>query len=199
MARERKNTLVRQKEILSAARKLIVQYGSEHVTVRRISKGIGVSEGAIYRHFKSKRDVLSFLVDDIEDTLLKDIEKNYAAGRNTLEILQKVAKGHISAIEQRKGVSFQVIAEIVSFGDKRLNKKMYDVINKYIDHIRGILAEGVETGVIRQDIDLEAAATLFFGMTQGLVNTWALSNYSFKLEEKYAHIWGAFREAVIKR
>lgn len=198
MAREHKNTLVRQREILSAARKLIVKYGSEHVTVRRIAKETGVSEGAIYRHFKSKKDVLSFLVDDIENTLIKDVEKNYNTGRDTCEALGKIARGHISAIEQRKGVSFQVIAEIVSFGDKRLNKKVYDVISKYTSRIKEILAQGVNEGTIRQDIDLEAAATLFFGMTQGLVNTWALSNYSFKLENRYTSMWNVFRESIIK-
>jgi len=51
---KRKETAVRQKEIISAARKLIVKYGSEHVTVKRMANEIGVSEAAIYRHFKSK-------------------------------------------------------------------------------------------------------------------------------------------------
>jgi len=194
-----KNTEVRRRQIISAARKLIVKYGSEHVTVRRMAKEIGVSEGAIYRHFKSKRDVLSFLVDDIENTLIADIDKNYAAGVSALETLERIISDHMSSIEQRKGVSFQVIAEIISLGDKRLNKKIYDVINRYIGRIKDILSEGVKAGAIRQDIDLDATATLFFGMTQGLVNVWALSNYSFNLEQRYASIWSVFREVVIQR
>src|SRR4030042_1716309 len=108
MVQEHKNTLVRQREIISAARKLIVKYGSEHVTVRRMAKEIGVSEGAIYRHFKSKRAVPSFLVEDIESTLLADIEENYKAKVNMLEILEKIIERHISAVEQRRGVTFQV-------------------------------------------------------------------------------------------
>jgi AcrR family transcriptional regulator len=199
MVQERRDTQVRRRQIISAARKLIVKYGSEHVTVRRMAKEIGVSEGAIYRHFKSKRDVLSFLVDDIENTLIADIDKNYVAGVSALETLERVISDHMSSIAQRKGMSFQVIAEIISLGDKRLNKKVYDVINKYIGRIRDILSEGVKTGAIRQDIDLDATATLFFGMTQGLVNVWALSNYSFNLEQRYASIWNIFREIIIKR
>ena len=198
MSNGREKTVVRQRQIVSAAMKLIVKHGSEHLTVRRMAKEIGVSEGAIYRHFKSKRDVLSFLVDDIENTLIADIDKNYAAGVGTLETLERVISDHMSSIEQRKGVSFQVIAEIISLGDKRLNKKIYDVINRYIGRIREILSEGVKAGAIRQDIDLDATATLFFGMIQGLVNIWALSNYSFDLEQKYASIWSVFCEAVIK-
>ena len=200
MVETRRDTSVRRQQIVSAARKLIVKYGSEHVTVRRIAKEIGVSEGAIYRHFKSKRDILSFLVDEIEDILMGGITSVCAnAGElNSVEILQKIMQEHISSVEQRYGISFQVIAEIISFGDKKLNKKMYDVIDEYLARLSVILADGVKTGVIKQNIDLWAVATLFFGTIQGLVNLWALSNYSFNLEERYTPIFALLRETIIK-
>jgi AcrR family transcriptional regulator len=199
MTERRQKTDVRQRQIVSAARRLIVKYGSEHVTVRRVAKEIGVSEGAIYRHFKSKRDVLSLLIDDVENTLIGDIEDSYKPGTSVLDTLEKVILSDVSSIEQRKGVSFQVIAEIVSLGDKRLSTKAYDVISEYIERIRGILSEGVKSGVVRQDIDLDAAATLLFSIIQGLVNIWALSRYSFNLEQRYLPLWNLFRDSIIKR
>jgi AcrR family transcriptional regulator len=195
---KRKDTLVRQKEIVSAARKLIVRHGSEHVTVKKMAKEIGVTEGAIYRHFTSKRDILSLLVEDVERTLLDDVEKNYSNELSSLEILSGIILQHMSTIEQKKGVAFQVIAEIISLGDKRLNKKIYSAINKYIERIREILAEGMKNGAIRPDVDPGAAARLFFGMTQGLVNIWALSQYSFELENEYKPLWEVFIKAVAK-
>ncbi|MCR4392905.1 MAG: TetR/AcrR family transcriptional regulator [Dehalococcoidales bacterium] len=193
---KRKETAVRQKEIISAARKLIVKYGSEHVTVKRMANEIGVSEAAIYRHFKSKNEILSFLIEDVEKTLIEDIETNYSGELNSLEILEKIILSHISAIEQRKGVTFQVIAEIISLGDKKLNKKVYDAITRYISRIREILVEGIKTGVIKPDIEPEAAARLFFGITQGLVNLWALSQYTFDLEQEYRAMWNIFLQAI---
>jgi len=190
------NTRVRQKQIVEAARKLIIRYGSEHVTVRRIAREVGFSEGAIYRHFKSKKDILSLLADHIEDNLLDDITRSGIAGRTPLETLDLVLRGHISAVEQRRGVSFQVIAEIVSLGDRKLNRKMSETIGKYIGHIKGILQEGVRVKQVRDDVDLDAAATLLFGMIQGLVNIWALNGYSFNPQERYAPLWEVFREAV---
>jgi AcrR family transcriptional regulator len=199
MVTQRENTQVRQKQIVSAARKLIVRYGSEHVTVRRMAKEIGVSEGAIYRHFKSKSDIISFLIEDIEDTLIRDIDKNFTGKPNTMETLESIMADHISSIEQRKGITFQVIAEIISLGDKKLNKKISGVIDRYIERIEGILAEGVKEGIIRPDADLNAAAVLFFGMTQGLVNLWALSQYDFNLQERYKSIWNVFCQSISLR
>lgn len=198
MVTQRENTSVRQKQIVSAARKLIVRYGSEHVTVRRMAKEIGVSEGAIYRHFRSKSDILAFLVDDIESALIGDIERNHTGDVDSVRALENIMVDHISSIEQRKGVSFQVIAEIVSLGDKKLNKQIYAVIDKYLDRIKAILEDGVKGGVIRPEVDPDAAAMLFFGMTQGLVNIWALSQYNFNLQLKYKDIWDIFRESIAR-
>ena len=199
MVRKRSSTLVRRKQIINAAAKLIVKYGSEHVTIKRIAKEIGTSESAIYRHFKSKKDILSLLVDDIENTLLSEVELNPAESPYTLETLERVFTDHMSSIVLRRGISFQVIAEIISFGDQKLNRKVCDVVNKYTGRIRDILSEGVKTGAIRQDIDLEAMSVIFFGMTQGLVNIWTLSQYSFDLKQKYAALWSVFREVVSRR
>ena len=193
---KRKDTLVRQKEIVSAARKIIVRYGSEHVTVRRIAKEIGITEGAVYRHFSSKRDVLVFLIDDVEATLIEDINRHYPGQDGVFNALEKTLLDHMSSIEQRRGVTFQVMAEIISLGDKKLNSRLYGVINNYIDHIKRILSDGVAAGTVRPDVDVEAAAKLFFGMTQGIVNLWALSQYSFNLEKDYQPVWALFRKSV---
>ena len=199
MVTQHESTRVRRQQIISAARSLIVKYGSEHVTVRRMANEIGVSEGAIYRHFKSKRDILSFLVDDIEGTLLGDIGKNATGKVGSLESLEKILISHISSIEQKKGVSFQVIAEIVSLGDKKLNKKIYSVINKYILRIKEILARGITEGIIQPELDLDAASTMFFNMIQGLVDIWALSQYSFKLRDRYKPLWDFYLRSIVKQ
>ncbi len=191
-----KNTEVRQKEIIAAVRKLIIRHGAEHVTIRRIAQSVGLSEGAIYRHFKSKKDILSFLADDVEHTLLEDLTSGSALASTPLEALDSILRSHLSAIEHRRGVSFQVIAEIISYGDKGLNKKLSNSIDKYVDCLTEILSRGVKSGEVRDDIDLKATAFIIFGAIQGLVTTWALSNYSFDPREKYAAIWNVFREAV---
>jgi AcrR family transcriptional regulator len=197
MITQRESTHVRRKQIIAAARKLIVKYGSEHVTVRRMADEIGVTEGAIYRHFRCKSDILSFLIDDIEETLIGDIKKTDKQDLATSVILEKIMIDHISAIQQRKGVSFQVIAEIISLGDKKLNKKIYGVIEKYIGLIKGILDAGAEKGYIRKGADLDSAALLFFSMTQGLVNLWALSHYEFDLRAKYKSLWLIYCQSVL--
>jgi AcrR family transcriptional regulator len=198
MSRKYKSTQIRQQQIVDATQKIIVKYGSEHVTIKRIAKEVGISEAAIYRHFRSKRDILSLMVDNIENTLISDIKIKSTDESLTFETLDRVFKHHIYQVIQRKGVSFQVIAEIISLGDRKLNRKILAVINNYATCVKNVLEEGMKAGILRQDIDLEGAADLYFGMIQGLVNTWALSQYSYDLEKKYMSVWRIFIDSIVK-
>jgi AcrR family transcriptional regulator len=193
----RKSSLLRRKQIIETLRKLIFRYGSEHVSVRRIAKEVGISEGAIYKHFKSKKEILSFLVDYIEESLISDIQ-NRDPGNNILQHLENVLENHLSSLEQRRGISFLVIAEIISLGDKKLNRKIFGVLTQYISRIKELLVKGAEAGEVGQDINLDMAATMFFGMTQGLVTIWALSDYSFSVEKRYASLWDALCKGIKK-
>ena len=198
IVRKRQSTVLRRKQIIETLRKIIIKYGSEHVTVRKLAKEIGVSGGAIYRHFKSKREVLVFLVDYIEENLIGDIEKAYPI-KNSLELLEKISRDLLSSIEQKKGVSFLVIAEIISLGDKRLNRRISEVLNGFLDHIKQIILEGIKAGEIRKDIDVDMAAMTFFGMLQGLVTIWSLSGFPSTLEIKNESMWNLFQEAIKNR
>ena len=200
MVQKREHTEVRQQQIVDAAGILIFKYGSEHLTVKRIAAEVGISEAAIYRHFKSKKSILSFLLTHIEEVLLSDISpKTLASETVTLDIIEKIIRTHFSTIGMRKGISFQVIAEIISLGDRGLNKQASQTIDKYISRLKELLTDGVRDGAVRQDIDLQAAATLLFALIQGLVNIWSLSTGSFKLVDKFTSLWAVYREAVARR
>jgi len=196
MIQRHKTTAVRKDQIVNAAKRLIIKHGSENLTVRAIAHEVGLSEGALYRHFKSKRDILSLLADTIETDLLGDIKVSNVGGESYSKILDSILRGHLSAIKQRQGISFQVIAMCISFGDKKLNQRLSEIIGRYINEIKSLLRGGVESGELRENLDLDGTALLFFGMVQGLVNIWALSNYEFNLEESYEASWNTLKECI---
>ncbi len=193
------NDISRPQQIVNAARKLIVKYGSGYVTIRKIAKEVGVTEGAIYRHFPSKKSIMSLMADHIAGDLLGDISKARDVARTRLETLDLTMKNHLSAIEQRRGLSFQVIAEIITQSDKQLNKKVAKIIDSYIGALQDLLSQGVDFGEIRDDVDLHRAAQLLFGMIQGLVTVWTLNNQNFNLVERYEELWKLFLCVITER
>ena len=190
------NTAVRRAQIADAAGRLIVRYGSEHITVRRIADEIGITEGAIYRHFKSKRDILFLMTDMAEDNLLEDLSNLDMENAQSLDILHDAYQRTVRRIVSRKGFYFQLIAEIISFGDKKLNDKAFGFIVKYTSRIKDIIKAGVQSDELEKNLDADTAATMYFSMIQGLVYIWTLSNYSFKLETKAEAFWRQYLRSI---
>jgi hypothetical protein len=91
-------------------------------------------------------------------------------------------------------MTFLVLAEIISFGDKKLNKQLAANIDRYLLRLKDLLFN--VSGAVRKDIDLGNAALLLFGMIQGLVTVWALNNFRFDLMEKYSSLWDVFRHGL---
>ena len=197
MAQQHQSTEIRRRQIIDAARQLIIRHGSENVTIKGISGEVGLSEAAIYRHFKNKRDILLLLADDIGDVLLNDIELSITRRGTVVEKLNRVSLRQISAIAQRRGISFLVIAEIISFGDVELNARMAAGIAAYITRLQTLFEEGVINNELRKDLDPQAAALLMFGMIQGVVNLWALNNFGFDLKRRYNPVWANFRQGIL--
>ena len=85
----------------------------------------------------------------IEEVLLKDISPESAGDAPmTLDTIEKIVRNHFSSIGMRKGISFQVIAEIISLGDRKLNKQASQTVEKYISRLRELLSDGVRDGAV---------------------------------------------------
>jgi AcrR family transcriptional regulator len=171
----------KQIKIVESARRIISLKGIEKLTIHEMAKDLGVTDGALYRHFKSKKEIISFLIADIEKTLLDTIGKAAGSNNDSGQKLKNILASHLSYAEQRKGVSFIIINETLSFNDKELRRKMFGVIHKYLGTIKAILAEGIKQGDFRKELDLSSASVAFFGMVQSMVTLWALGGFEHPL------------------
>ena len=189
---------IRRQEIVNAARKIISSRGIENLTVRKIADELRVTDGSLYRHFKSKKEIISILIDDIEKTLLITIEEAAKESAKPLRKLSDIFISHLSYAEQRKGITFIVINETLNLKDKSLRRKMFGVINKYLKRIKAILAEGVDSGIFRKDLDITTASIAFFGMVQSIVTIWALSGSKHSLrKDRLDELFSVYTKGVI--
>jgi len=144
-----------------------------------------VTNGALYRHFKSKNEIIGLLIDDIEETLLTTIQEAANRYADPLQKLESIFLSHLSYAEQIKGTSFIVINQVSGLKDEHLKTKMFRVFNKYLITIKGIVDQGVETGIFRKDLDSTSASIVFFGSIQSMVTLWCLSGYKLSLKKSY--------------
>lgn len=192
MVQTRESSEFRQRQIVEAARRIIATKGTDALTVREIANEVGISDGNIYRHFKTKRDILLLLIEDIERTLLEAIGQAAQDKREPVESLKNVLKAHLSYVEQRRGISLIVISETLRSTDRELRKRMFKVVDEYLGQIEGLLAQGQRSGQVRQDLDLETAALTFFALIHVTVIMWALSDSAVSLSKRYRSLWESY-------
>lgn len=187
----------KQKEIVESVRRIISAKGIESLTIHQIAKDLGVTDGALYRHFKSKNEIIGLLIEDIEGTLLDTIKTAAGKINNPINKLENILSSHLSYAEQRKGVSFIVINETLNLQDRNLKRRMLKVIHAYLKEIKAILIDGAGAGKIRKDIDFVSASIAFFGMVQSMVALWALSGFRYSLKKRYLKLFDIYKKGVI--
>jgi len=190
----------RQRTIVDLARKIILADGMESLTTRRLAKDLGVTDGALYRHFKSKKEIISLLVDDIQVTLLSLINSASEKEDKPLRKLESIFFSHLSYAEQRKGTTFIVINEILNIKDNKLRNKMLEAINQYLKTVEKILVEGMKANDFKGDIDPACASIMFFGAVQSMITLWGLSGYKFSLRrDRLKKMFNIYKSGILRK
>jgi len=166
------------------------------VTIHDIAGEIGVTEAAIYRHFSSKRAIYSLLLERWEESLLSTVRGEQYDSLPALENLERAFWALLSEVQSHQALSFIVIETIAFEGMRGLSTQVAAVITDYLEAIQGILDRGVNEGVVRPDVNLDAAATTFFGMIQSTATLWALNDYDSPLAVQGAKMWEIFKRGV---
>jgi AcrR family transcriptional regulator len=86
--REVKQPEVRKAEIVESAKNLFLQKGYLHVTTQDIVDDLRISRGLLYYHFKSKEDILKYIIE--AETLKTEIQLKKITYSKALSAVEKV-------------------------------------------------------------------------------------------------------------
>lgn len=88
----------RKQEIVKAARRLFQIKEYDKTTMQDVIESVGIAKGTIYHYFKSKKDLLEAVIDDIVEENLSSMQKVVnAAERTALQKFHKLLEiGNIS-------------------------------------------------------------------------------------------------------
>ena len=92
--RQRLSAEERQEEIVKVAVDLAAERGVDEVTTKDMADAMGLTQGAIFRHFATKNDIWFAVMQWIRGRLMKVIEKASAEGVNPLDSLERMFFAH---------------------------------------------------------------------------------------------------------
>ena len=190
------NTEVRREQIIEAAMNLIASRGLKGLNVAGIADRIGLVPSAIYRHFKSKDDVLDMILDFIQEKLLTNIRITCKETSEPMDRLQRILKRHVETLRENQAIPRVLFTEDVFTGNPKRRNRVYEIINGYLDGLDEIIRDGQRKGQIRSDIDSETVALMLLGMIQPGAILWFLSDGKFDISKQSEKNWNVFREVI---
>lgn len=191
----RKSTVIRRQQIVDIIRNIISSKGIEHVTISEIAGKMGTTKGAIYRHFKNKRDILSLLIDNIEETLMEALDKAMAE-KDPIQNLKNILLAQLVLAKNRRKTSFVVIMGAMQFSDPFIRKKILKLIQKYLTRIEGLLLNAIELGILNKDIDAKTSAIVFMGLIQSTITVWSYKNFNFVPQKIHEQLWNIYSKGI---
>ena len=190
------NTEVRREQIIEAAMNLIASRGLKGLNVAGIANRIGLVPSAIYRHFKSKDDVLDMILDFIQEKLLTNIGITCKETSEPMDRLQRILKRHVETLRENQAIPRVLFTEDVFTGNPKRRNRVYEIINGYLDGLDEIIRDGQRKGQIRSDIDSKTVALMLLGMIQPGAILWFLSDGKFDISKQSEKNWNVFREVI---
>lgn len=175
------DTSLRKQEIVEVAISLISERGMTDLTMKRIASAIGVSEPALYRHFSSKVEILSGVVDEMVRARSASFAEARANGRDPVHILLAFFEAHAGLFMRRPAMTAILFSEDLFKNNDSLSARVAALMAETQRDIRGVIEEGKTNGLFRPDLDGETASLLLVGGFRLLVVAWRMEGAAFDL------------------
>lgn len=164
--RKRQKAATRER-ILQAAKQLFAEHGYEAATMQKIAQASGLSTGNVFVHFPSKADVLATLMHEDIAALDQLIAKQVPRRGTVRNRLLKVFGVFLDYVVPTERLLRTLVAYSWSW-DEHWEARFEGSIAIRKKQIQTILEDGIRSGEIRADADVEAVGICIFGIAETL-------------------------------
>lgn len=166
MGHLRRSSTKRRAELTDAALHIIATRGVVALSTRSLAERVGLTGGAIFRHFASLDDLLDAVVTRVEEVL----DATYPlATLPPLERLERFIEARSATVGGQVGILRLVVSEQFLFAlPKSGSKRLMACVEKTRAFVTTCLVEAQAAGQVRADLAPESLAPVVMGTIQML-------------------------------
>ena len=156
-------------QILDAAMHVFVKSGYNKTTMDDIVSHSGLSKGAIYHYYNSKKDLFLSLIDYWENYFFKNIIDKDLTSSSADDLLREITNDVIKTFKTKKHV---FLAELefwsLSNHDIDIRKRTTSLYVKLIDLFKSVIKKGIDEATFKK-VDLDVASLSVMTSLQGVI------------------------------
>lgn len=162
-------TAVRQASLVEAAVRLAAQGSPAGITTADLARAVGITQGAVFRHFASKEAIWLAVLDWTIEALMSCLNAAADAQTRAVPALRAVFLAHVDFVMAHPGVPRVIFQELQQVQDTPVKAHVRELMQRYRQLLMRLLQGAQAARDIAPETDLNAATLLFIGALQGLV------------------------------
>lgn len=158
----RKPTAERKEDILDAAAKLMAREGIAALTMATLAKEVGVTSGALFRHFETRDAILVALAERTAEQLRADLVADSAL--DAREALRAFVSARLGTVSRAPSAPLMVLSPDVHLAlPEKGREALASIVKDTFAFVAKLVAKGQRDGVFRSDLSAQAAAGVVLG------------------------------------
>lgn len=175
---------------------LAAEQNPNDITTSAIAKYMGLTQGALFRHFISKEAIWQSVMEWVAYCLLTRVDHAADAASSPLAALEAIFMTHIDFVTQHPGVPRMLLAELQRAGMTPAKEMVQTLLKQYEERLCSLIEKGKACGELEPTVATASAATLFIGTIQGLVIRSLLTENPEKTQSDAAAVFAVYQRGV---
>jgi AcrR family transcriptional regulator len=176
---ERQNTDIRQEQIKQAVLDIIYTDGLKNLSTRNLANRIGMSEGAIFRHFPTKQDIILSIINDVQKDFIGKLRKIANTKVEPKARLEEFVCETVNYLTKNKGITMLLFSEATNNNDASLKNSLHQIFNNQKELVSKIFLDGISAGTWDKGVPVESLSMLYMGIPVSLNIEMILSGGTF--------------------
>lgn len=171
----------RQLEIIEAAGKILTDSGVSGLTIKNLAKEMQFSESAIYRHFKSKEDIIIAMLNYLADNIDKRLS-NLDSSLTPEEKFKALFAEQFRFFKLNPHFVVAVFSDGLMEESLVINEALLKLMNVKIKHLMPVVMEGQQKGVFTNAITTDELMHIIMGTFKLQMFKWRIANFEFDIK-----------------
>jgi len=166
------------------------------ITTAAIAKRMGLTQGALFRHFPSKDAILQAVMDWVAERLMARLDKAVASHASPLAALEAMFMAHVEFIVEHPGVPRILFGELQRAEETPAKRVAKSLLRSYGERLRALMEQGKQHGELSADLEVDTAVVLFIGTIQGLVMQSLLAGDVVRMRAQVPAVFAIYRRGI---
>ncbi len=174
----------RQNEIITVSINIIAKDGIQNFTIKNLSKEIGISEPAIYRHFKNKTEIIIKMLEQIKEFKINNLKEINLLNITGISKIEMFLERLLTKFSEEPALISIIFSDEIFKNDKFILQKLSEIMSEIEIIFVKIISDAQKNNEINKDIESKYFVMIILGSLRLLVKKWELSNFSFNLKNE---------------